>query len=261
MIKLLGTAMLTIFCLGLSTPATADDLTAASAWAAGAVRVDGASDEWAGDAATVHPKTKATFAARNDGDYLYLLLTFPDPGFLSTLDRSGVTVYFDGRGEKKKDRGLKFTKVMLTPDQLIARRRSQGKELTDAQLAEIRSKPFHPMFMFGIINKKDHALMAHARPALSPDFNAAQEGEARVYEIKIPLVRDENQPFGIGADPGGALMVGVEWGGRTEAPSQQEADFTRRISDRDAPGVETQIRKGTPKYTFWVAVTLAPRPL
>ncbi|MBN2205828.1 MAG: hypothetical protein JW742_00350, partial [Candidatus Aminicenantes bacterium] len=186
--------------LGLFTavPAFAEDLSAQSVWAAAPPRIDGLAEEWNGGAVTVHKKTKAECAFRNDADNLYILLAFKDPAFLSTLDKSGVTIFFDAGGKNRKDRGLKFTKAMLTADQLIARRRSQGRELTEEQIAEIKGKPFHPMFMFGVINKNDHALMAKAKPSFSPDFNASQEGDVRVYEIKIPLIRDDNQPFGIG---------------------------------------------------------------
>jgi len=261
MFKRLAAFFLTACCLGFMTPgpAFAEDLAAKSVWTGGAVQIDGLAEEWAGDAMTVHKKTKVECAFRNDADYLYILLAYKDPAFLSTLDRSGVTIYYDSRGENRKERGLKFTKVMLTADQLIARRRSQGKSLTDEQIAEIKSKPFHPMFMFGFINRKDHEQMAAAKPRLNPDFNATADGSVRLFEFKIPLTKDENHPFGLGVEPGGKVKIGVEWGGRTEAPTQQEADLTRRISDRDAPGVETQIRKGTPKYTFWLAVELAPK--
>jgi hypothetical protein len=243
----------------MTAPAFSEDLAARSVWTAGPMRIDGLGEEWSGDLMAVHEKTKLEFAFRNDADYLYLLLVFKDPRFQSTLEKSGITVYFNNRGENKKERGIKFTKIMLTADQLIARRRSQGMKLTDQQIAEIRSKPFYPLFMYGMVNKKDLEQMATAKPSLNPDFNATAAGDVRIFEFKIPLAKNENQPFGIGVEPGGKVKIGIEWGGRTEAPTQQEADFTRRISERDAPGIDSQIRRGTPKYNFWVAVNLAPK--
>jgi hypothetical protein len=238
-------------------PGFGKDLAARSVWAAGPIRIDGLAEDWDADPRSVHEKTKVEFAFHNDSDYLYLLLVFKDPHFQSTLEKSGVAVYFNSRGEDKKDRGIRFTKAVLTADQFIARRQSQGRPLNDQQIAEVRAKRFCPLFMYGLINKKDLEQMAKAKPSLSPDFNAGFAGGVWTYEFKIPLAKTEDQPFGIGAEPGGKVQIGIEWGGRTERPTQQEADFTRRISDMDAPGQESQVRLGTPKYDFWVAVELA----
>jgi len=241
-----------------AVPAFSEDLAARSGRAAGTMLIDGLADDWSEDPMTAHEKTKVEFAFRNDADNLFLILVFKDPLFQSTLEKSGVTVYFNSRGENKKERGIKFTKLMLTADQLIARRRSQGREPTEQQIAEIRTKPFHPLFLYDIVNKKDRERMAAAKPPLYPDFNAAVDGNVWIFEFKIPLVKNENQPFGIGAEPGRDVKIGIEWGGRTEPPSQQEATFMRDLSERDAPGMDSRIRTGTPKYIFWVAVGLAP---
>lgn len=242
-----------------AVPAFSEDLGARSVWTAKAMPIDGLADDWDDDPMTVHGKTKVEFAFRNDTDNLYFLLAFKDPLFQSTLEKSGVTVYFDTRGENKKERGIKFTKLMLTADQLIARRRSQGRTLTDQQIAEIMAEPFHPLFLYDIVNKKDREQMAAAKPPLYPDFNATVDGNVWIFEFKIPLVKDENQPFGIGVEPGRDVKIGIEWGGRIEPPSQQEANFMRDLSERDAPGMDSRIRTGTPKYIFWVAVGLAPK--
>ncbi len=247
---------LVILTLALVAPASesSGDLAARSVWAAKAMAIDGLASDWAGDPMGVHEGTKAEIAFRNDADDLYILLTFKDPKFLSTLEKSGIKVYFG-----KKERGIKFTRLMLTSDQLMARRQSQGRTLSEEQVAAIKAKPFHTLLLYDTINKKDRELMAAAKPALFPDFNAVKSGDVWTYEFKIPLARNDDQPFGIGVEPGGDARIGVEWGGRTELPTQQEAQFSRSMSERDAPGTESQVRKGWPKYAFWVAVKLAPK--
>jgi hypothetical protein len=240
--------------LGLAAiaPASSDDLAARSVWAAQAMAIDGAAGDWGGDPRTVHKGTNVTVAFRNDADDLYILLDFQDPKFLSTIEQSGIKIYFGN-----KDRGVKFTKLRLTADQVLARRRSQGRKLSEEQIAAIKAKPFHTLFIFDIINKKDREMMVSAKPAFLPDFSAVKNGEVWTYEFKIPLARNENQPFGIGVAPGGNVRIGVEWGGRTELPTQQADQFSRSMSDRDAPGQDSQLRKGWPKHVFWVAVALA----
>lgn len=242
-----------------TAPASSDDLAARSVWVAKAMAIDGLASDWTEDPLTVHEKTKAAIAFRNDADDLYVLLAFRDPKFQSTLEKSGVKVYFNTQGKNSKDRGLKFTKLMLTSDQLIARRLSQGRKLSDAQIAAIKAEPFHTLFLYDIINKKDGELMAAAKPALLPDFRAVKAGDVWTFEFKIPLTRNENQPFGAGVEPGGNVKIGIEWGGRTDLPTEQEAQFSRSMSERDAPSQDTRIPKGWPKYIFWVAVDLTPK--
>jgi hypothetical protein len=221
--------------------------------------INGLADDWGEVPVAAHEETKVEFAFRNDADNLYILLAFKDPHFLSTLEQSGVTIYFNAGRENKKDRGIKFTRLMLTSEELIARRRGQGRNLTDEQVAAIKAKPFHTLFLYDIVNKKDRELMAAAKPALFPDFNAVRSGGQWIFEFKIPLARNENQPFGVGVEPGGNARAGIEWGGRMAPPTQQETTFMRSMAERDAPGQDSQIRKGSPKYIFWVAVRLAPK--
>lgn len=242
--------------LGLVAPASesSHDLTARSVWAAKAMAIDRLASDWAEDPLAVHEKTKAAIAFRNDADALYILLTFRDPKFLSTLEKSGIKVYFN-----KKDRGIKFNRLMLTSDELIARRKSQGRKLSEEQIAAIKAQPFHTLLLYDIINKRDRELVAAAKPALLPDFSAVKGGDVWTFEFKIPLARNENQPFGAGVEPGGNVKIGIEWGGRTDLPTEQEAQFSRSMSERDAPGQDTRIRKGWPKYIFWVAVDLTPK--
>jgi len=241
--------------IAAAAPGSAADLSVRSVWAARGVAIDGLATEWAADPMAVHEKTKAEIAFRNDADDLYILVTFKDPKFLSTLEKSGVKVLFGN-----KDHGIKFVRMVLTSDQLIARRKSQGRTLSEEQIAEIKAKPVHTLLVYDVINKRDRELALAAKPALFPDFNAVKSGDVWTYELKMPLARTGDQPFGVGVEPGGEVRIGVEWGGRTELPAQQEAQFMRSMSERDAQGQDSQVRKGWPKYSFWVAVNLAPRP-
>lgn len=247
---------LLVLSIGLAGPApgSSSDLSARSVWAAQTMAIDGLATEWAANPMTVHEKTKVEIAFRNSAGELFILLEFKDPKFLSTLEKSGVKILFNN-----KDRGIKFVRMVLTSDQLIARRRGQGRTLTEEQVAEIKAKPVHTLLVYDVINKRDRELALAAKPALVPDFNAVKNGDVWTYEFKMPLARTADQPFGVGVEPGGDVKIGVEWGGRTELPTQQEAQFMRSMSDRDAPGQDSQLRKGWPKYTFWVDVSLTPR--
>lgn len=250
------TAGFFLLSIGLIAPAPglSSDLSVRSVWAAQAMTIDGLATEWGANPKTVDDKTKVEIAFRNDAGELYILLEFKDPKFLSTLEKSGIKVFFNN-----KDHGIKFVRMVLTSDQLIARRKSQGRTLSEEQIAEIKAKPVHTLLVYDVINKRDRELALAAKPALFPDFNAVKNGDVWTYELKMPLARTADQPFGVGVEPGGDVRIGFEWGGRTELPTQQEGQFMRSMSERDTPGQDSQVRKGWPKYAFWVAVSLTPR--
>jgi hypothetical protein len=245
--------------LASTGPAASKDVVVQSVWAADAITIDGLAGEWSGAPLAVNGATKAEYAFRNDADHLYILLELKDPLFLSTLERSGVTIYWGAPGQTKKDNGLKFTRLVLTANQLIARRTSHGRKLSDAEIAVIKAKPMHTLLLYDMINKKEREKMATAKPTRFPDFNAVKEGKAWTYEFRIPLAKNEDQPFGIGVEPGGTVRIGIEWGGRMEEQTRQADQLMRSMAEeeRESPFQKEQVRRGEPKYTIWVDVALA----
>ncbi|HYA48650.1 MAG TPA: hypothetical protein VEG35_03030, partial [Burkholderiales bacterium] len=240
--------------LASPAPGSAKDVPVQSVWASNTVVIDGQAGDWSGESLVVNKATKAEYAFRNDGDHLYILLELKDPLFLSTLERSGVTIYWTAPGKNKKDDGLKFMRLVLSANQLIARRTAHGRKLSDDEIAAIKAKPMHTLFIYDMINKKERAKMATAKPTRYPDFSAAREGKGWIYEFRIPLAKSDDQPFGVGVEPGGTVRIGIEWGGRMQEQTQQAAQFSRSMSDADMPGQDAQVRRGEPQYTVWVDV-------
>jgi len=248
-----------------------------SKWAAQPLRIDGLNDDWDGDALTPEKGSKVDYAVRNDAQNLYVLLVFKDPKSLSTINSTGITLYFSPEGKKTKDNGVHFIKKRVTPDELIASLEQQGEVLTEEQKQGIKAKPALIMFAAEMVGKKGQEA-SETTPApgtLRPGFKTGQQDNEVIYEFRVPLARSKTYPGGVGAEPGQNVTIGFEWGGLTE--EMRQAMNARARSESGRGGVTGESSAGSviipgrgeagppqdssmaipKKYSFWAVVKLA----
>jgi hypothetical protein len=213
----------------------AAEKTIESLWTPLPVKIDGIAQDWDDTAPIVEEKTEVEYALKNDGQNLYLIMVFKKPNILSTLEFTGMKIYFTTAGKKSKNLGVEFKKKQLTPDELIASLEEQGETLTEEKKAEIRKQKAYASFTAEPINKKNVA--SPSDPAVQteyPTFRAGAVGRIAVYEFRIPLSR-VNQPGGIGVEPGQPVMLGFEWGGMT---AQIMRDLMASQADRSVAAAD-----------------------
>ncbi len=199
----------------LTVAAAAAEDVVESMWASGPMTIDGIAQEWDESTPIVDEGSKVEYALRNDGRNLYIIMVFrsPKPGGprvfpKSTLDYTGMRVFFTAGPKKNKDYGVLFQKKMYTANALIANLEKQGRTLTEEQKAEIRQKESHVIFSEEFIRPKKAVAAAPAAGEEPPAFRAIEKGPLAVCEFRIPLSR-------IGVAPGQTVMLGFEWGGMT----------------------------------------------
>lgn len=274
--KFLGFTLVTISLLVLSTTGFAKDNAVTSKWTVQPPIIDGLSDDWAGDAFSSEEKLDVHYAVRNDAQNMYVLLVFKDKKSLSSISATGITLYYDGAGKKKKDYAHTFIKKQVTADELIAYLGQQGQVLTEEKKQSIKAKDAYVVFMAekaGKKNKNDSAA-APGPDALMPGFKINMQDGAVVYEFKIPLNKSETSPEGMGTAPGQSLKLGFEWGGISDemrkkmdrATVASSGDVSREGLGRGAidtssvgramPGAS---RGGAApkKHSFWIDIKLA----
>ncbi len=247
-----------------------------SKWTAQPPRIDGLNDDWSEDVLTSEKGVKVDYAVRNDAQNLYVLFVFKDPKSLSSIDATGITLYFNREGKKKKDHGVHFIKKQVTADELIASLEKQGEVLTEEQRQMIKSKPAIFMLDAEMVGKKgpEASETTPIPGTLRPAFRTTQKGNEVIYEFRVPLARPETFPWGIGAEPGQNVNIGFEWGGMTDemrkamnARARAESDQGVAsessagnviVTDRDDSRASRRPSTGVPKkYSFWVDVKLA----
>ena len=186
-----------------------------SLWASGPMTIDGVAQEWDASTPIIDEGSRVEYALRNDGRNLYIIMVFKNPLYKSTLDYTGMKIYFTTGTKKSKDFGILFQKKQLTAEGLIANLQKRGQAPTEEQNAEIRKKSTHIIFSEEVIRPKKAA--APTDPAVATDppiFRTIEKGRLAVCEFRIPLSRI-NQLGGIGAEPGQSILLGFEWGGMT----------------------------------------------
>jgi hypothetical protein len=259
-----------VLILGPALAAGAGQAVVASAWTAQPVTVDGLRNEWQGTALTDWKKDAVAFAFRNDGETLYVLLVIQDPQFRSSIEGTGVTLYFDARGAKAKDYGILFKKMRLGPAEYIAYLEKRGPVSSDDR-AKIQQKAGFFLFHHQVLDRKGKPVEASGEALSVPAvFKYAPEGKAQVYEFSVPLLRASDLVAGVGSEPGGTLSVGFAWGGETEEIRKaaakrlrEQANFTNEESDRGGgkPIVGPVSSGPAPKKCqFWTGLKLAANP-
>lgn len=200
---------------GFFLPTWAEEDMIQSVWTDKAPKIDGSSDDWTGVTLTPWEKGRITCACRNSADTLYVLFVISDPKFRSTIEGTGITLYFSAEG-KNKDHAIHFRKKMISAEEAIAIQEKQ-KPLTEEQKIQMRAQPTYSLYHSEVINKKAGspapALGFSGKPAL---FRYSPQQKSLVYEFIIPLPRAEEWAAGVGAEVGQTVMVGFEWGGMTE---------------------------------------------
>ncbi|OGD13849.1 MAG: hypothetical protein A2V76_11015 [Candidatus Aminicenantes bacterium RBG_16_63_14] len=261
------------------------DRVVVSPWAETAVTIDGHKTDWAGATLQTMKKLKIDYAFKNDGADLYVLFIFNDPRSLSSIEATGMTLYFAAENNKGADHGLRFTRKALTSQELIALFEKEGQQLTEERKQEILSKLGYTIFECSLVNKKGRVLTENVGRISSnpPSFNLAKTEGSIVYEFRVPLAKTEIQPAGIEAKPGTALKVGFSWGGVTPemrdaiakqsgyAGGQAGAEASSFEILTEDIGLEgggggssfgsrmAQLQRTTQKHEFWVDVLLTAR--
>jgi hypothetical protein len=270
----------------------AADQKIASLWQSEPLTIDGVAQEWETSEPVFDEASQVQYALRNDGRNLYIIMVFrtPDPRTRarvfpkSTLDYTGMKIYFTNGAKKNKDFGILFQKKEYTADALIASMEKRGQAVSEAEKAEIRKKQTHIVFTEEVLKPKNTpAAAGEAGESDPPMFRAVEKGPLAVCEFRIPLNR-VNALGGIDAKPGQQIMLGFEWGGMT---GQILRDMMAGRSDQSVGASDraTEFRAGTAdsmaggeggdiagmgggvgemgrnpryaKHAFWISATLA----
>lgn len=244
-----------------------------SFWASSSVKIDGFKDDWAEVALANEKKVKVDYAFKNDAENLYVLYIFNDPKYLSSISMTGITLWFNPEGKKKKNYGLKFIQKQISADALISRTEKEMGPLPEDKKKEIRNIPSYLINDTEIVNKKGESL---SQPSESSEikpaaFRVMKQKNLLVFEFAIPMKRMMEQTAGVGIEPGKRVKVGFEWGGMTkemrEEARRRSATLERTRStstdaadNRAGAGVGSSVPmgllSGPPKYLFWVDLQL-----
>jgi uncharacterized membrane protein YgcG len=277
--KLTPHILMAAFVLALAVIGYSAEDIVQSKWAVQPPIIDGLDTEWAGAEMIFEKKAGVDYAIRNDAQNMYVLFVFNNPKYLSNINMTGFTLYYNLEGKKKKTHAFHFSRTKLSGEELIAYLKKRGEVLTEQQMQAIDPQKTYSVFMTERTGKKDEdiAVTAPIPGVLNPGFKIDRKGEAFIYEFVIPLIKSETSPRGMGVEPGQSLKLGFEWGGMTEALMKRLSagggggdasgegragsviDSTRGGRSRGGSGGAPRSASGRmpKKYAFWIDVRLA----
>lgn len=186
-----------------------------SHWSAQPVQVDGQMTDWAGIPTTYFEDSAVQLGLCNDSDRLYVIFRYNNQTWARLIRMGGLTLWLNNSGKKKKDFGIRYTGgpslsemqgqgmageggfwESLTPEQ--KKRLQQRKAMTD---------------QITVVGKKDQPEVAlpvdgfRGLAVASADLKGVY-----TYEFSIPLKKIDLASYGLDAQPGQPICLGLEWG-------------------------------------------------
>lgn len=272
--KILKTACLFFMIASISATSFAKEDLYQSKWLKEKIIMDGSDDDWSKEMMQTYKDFGVDYAFKNNGNYLLAIFVFRDKEYLTSVKQSGIMVWLNAEGKKKKHYGIRFRNIRLTADQYIELLEKQKGELSEQQKNDIRVKKFYNIPDVKVTNKKAKSELKEAVDVKPAVFKTQDFEDRIVYEFAIPLERPHDMAPGIGTNPGETIKVGFEWGGMTEEMKEQRlkmiAAMSAKARDQGGVGLTQERRQGSgsgslesirrsmpDEYNFWVDVKLA----
>lgn len=240
-----------------------------SSWVSVPLSIDGSHTEWTDIIFSSAKRLSIDYGFKNDTENLYVIFIFREPRYLSTIRGTGMTLWFNNEGKKKRNYGIKFTKKQVSAEEFIYYLEQRRGPLPEEEKNEIRARSNYFLHKTEVVGKesKSSRQVYDKEEITSAVFRTAKQKEGTVYEFAIPLKRVAEKAPGIGTEPGKIVKIGFEWGGITE---EMKAARIKRLQESGAeppkPGVtfdrfqksgKTLPKQGPKKYSIWVDVQLA----
>jgi hypothetical protein len=186
-------------------------------WSATPVQVDGQMTDWAGYRTIYFEDSGVQLGLRNDSQNLYVLFRFSNQTWVRAIRRGGVTLWLDNSGKKKKDFGIRYTggpSISQTQEGEMLDRGGFLDSLTPEQrqrFTNMQTASAHQLTVIDKNNDEERAISADG--SAGPAVSFGSPDGVYTYEFSIPLQKSDVSYYGIGAQPGQAICLGLEWGG------------------------------------------------
>lgn len=193
-----------------------------STWRDREVTIDGVDAEWRKTMVWIEDKNVA-IGLLNDEEYIYVCLASTGPTRIRQIIAMGFTIWFDPQGGKDKTFGIHCP--LGAQDLSLLR----GETPDSEKLQEMLEKTGKELEIFGP-GKGEHLRM----PVLGSQEIHVQLGYLGgklVYELRVPLVQDEQHPNAVGVGASETIGIGFE-----TAELDREMMRERRSGDMSSGG-------------------------
>ncbi len=267
--------MVSVICL----PSLAKEPQVQSLWTGDPVQINGRPGDWADAPPFFQKKQKVDCAFKNDSSTLYILFQLKDPKFISSLQVTGLTVWYSALGKKKQNTGLNFNQKQASADEYIAYVEKLQGELPEEKKQELKKQPVYRIPRILVINKNASTSDPVPQPETGPQavYMVRSQDNVVTFEMAIPLNKLEPLSPGLGVQVGHTFKIGFEWGGVTKEMKEEwmrsgtisGGQMTGGSMGRGGGGGAaadfsggrgsglTQLKKRFKRYSFWLDLQLA----
>ena len=187
-------ALVLVIAVCVTLTLRAADPVVTSIWKPDTATVDGSTIEWK----SLETLTKGLeFAAANDGTSLYLVLLASTDVMRVSVAR-GLVFWFDVGGGHKETFGLLLPGPAPLDPGSLGRSSANAMRLTPVVSDHI-----------DLLREKLSRRLIDLTPESGAAVATGGEDGAVVFELKVPLVRSDGKPLGLGTTPGSAISVGI----------------------------------------------------
>ena len=191
-----------------------------SHWVQQSIFIDGKMDDWNGLPTNHFEDHNANLSICNDSTHLYLQFRTKDIESVRAIKMSGLTIFLDTQGSRKKDFYLKF--IGGPSNNELKKLHGQKKTPTSENIpAQMKSR-----FAKMMEDRKPELICFDKKRYLNkPILLDGTEGPAAafgkehsfyIYEFKIPFQKSSTSAYGINTEVGTKISIGAVWGDMEE---------------------------------------------
>ena len=170
-----------------------------------AIQVDGYRRDWEGNLTRVGDRD--VFAGfHRDGDALYVAIVSQDPGFDARVFRSGLTVWFDTAGQRRRARGIRFPVFGSDARERLRADTAGGRPDRERLLRAAGSD-------FVVVGEDGEESLLSPGEAPGVEVAAAIDRGLFTWELRLPLERAGGPVHALPAGPRDTISVGLQAAG------------------------------------------------
>ncbi len=177
-----------------------------SNWLNREIIIDAKSDDWL-DTLYYLESEMVSLGFFNDESHLYVCMLAEHPMLQAQVVGQGFTLWFDPAGGKEKVFGIKFPIGMQGTREQMAFMRTQEGELDREKMRQAFEESLADLEILGPGGSKKRIPVEDAKGI---EIKTRNQTGLFVYELRVPLKSDDENPYAIGANAGTAIGVGLE---------------------------------------------------
>lgn len=171
------------------------------------IQIDGKSDDWVGRMMFLD-NPNMSLGIQNDENFIYICIIAEDPSIRNRINMSGMILWFDPAGGKKKTFGINFP-IGRQDAQMNPREKMNPEEERDpARMRQQFQAALNELEILQGGQKEPLRISVDNLKGIEVSLNSASG--LLIYEAKVPLLNSQDYPFSIGSQDGSLIGVGLE---------------------------------------------------